>query len=114
MPADDHPFDALKRHYELEDSSRSPITQLTLEIGSRLPLGWPFDTAFAKLKEHLASDSLERVEIMLETCMSQVRKIEDEIDVLKRTLTAEESQRRADAARDLLVDATRRAVNTRD
>jgi hypothetical protein len=113
MPSDDHPFDALKRQDELEDSSTSPITKIVLEIASRLPLGWPFDQVIAKLKDHLAADSVDRVKIAVGTCMDEIRKHEEEIQNLKRTLSREEFQARADVANDLLVDAARKASNTR-
>ena len=113
MPADDHPLDALKRQFELEDSSRSPITKTALDILSRLPLIWPFDTALAMLKDHFAADSLDRLEVMLQTCINEVKKHAHEIHNLKQTLSPEESQRRTDVAKDLLVDATRKAFNTR-
>lgn len=113
MPADDHPVVALKRHFELEDSSSSDITKKAIDILSVLPLAWPFDKAIAKLKDHVAADSSERIKLMLETCMSEVLKHEGEINALKSTLDSEASQRRADAAKDLLVDATRKAFSTR-
>src|SRR5579871_6091962 len=113
MPADDHPFEALKRHYELEASSMTPVTKTALEIASRLPLMWPFDKAIAKLKDNLAADSLDRLRVMLETCMHEVRKHEDDIRKLFETLSAPESQKRTDAAKDLFLDATRKAINTR-
>jgi hypothetical protein len=113
MPADDHPFDALKRYFELEDSSTSPVTKTAVNVFSRLPLMWPFDKAIAMLKDHLGADSLDRIRIMLETCMNEVRKHENDIRKLFETLSAQESQQRTDAANELLVDATRKAINTR-
>jgi hypothetical protein len=92
MPADDYPFDVLKRHYELEDSSSSTIAKTALDIASRLPLMWPFDKVITKLKDHLAADSLDRLRIMLETCMNEVRKHEDEIEKLSRPFLARNSR----------------------
>jgi hypothetical protein len=113
MPADDRPIEALKRHFELEDSSTSPITKVALDIASRLPLIWPFDKAIAKLKDHLAADSLDRLRVMLETCMNEVSRHDDDIRKLLDALSAPEAQQRTDAAKDLLLDATRKAINTR-
>jgi hypothetical protein len=59
MPADDHPFDALNRHYELEDSSISPVTKVVVDIASSIPLPPPFDKVLAWVKDHLAADSVE-------------------------------------------------------
>jgi hypothetical protein len=45
--------------------------------------------------------------------MEKVRRSEKRIDDLEQTLSYDEFQRRADAAKDLLVDAARKAFNTR-
>ena len=80
MPADDHPFDALKQRFQSEDASVSPVTKAVRDLASTIiPLPWPFDKAVEKLKGHLAADSLERIRLMLETCKNEVRKHEDEI-----------------------------------
>jgi hypothetical protein len=114
MPSDDHPFDALDRQLELEASSISPVTKYLLSFLSRLPpLFWPFEKVVALLREAVSADSRERLKIMLETCMNQVRKCEDDILKVKQTLSAEESKRRGNVSKNLLVDAARKAVNTR-
>jgi len=97
MPADDHPFDALEQQYEMEDLSVSPVTRAVLGLVSLVPLKWPFDKAMEMLKGHLAADSLERIRLMLETCMTEVRKHEGEIRQLRDTKTAEETQAREES-----------------
>jgi hypothetical protein len=67
----------------------------------------------AALREAIAADSRERIKIMLETCMNRVRKCEDDILKVKQNLSAAESNERGAVAKDLLVDAARKAVNTR-
>lgn len=113
MPADDHPIDALKHQFELEDSSVSLIPRVVLELISRTPLTWPFDSVVAKLKDRISADSNDRIRIMLETCKEEILKQQCEIDALKMSLSAEESEQRADIARDLISDAARKASNTR-
>lgn len=113
MPADDHPFDALKHQFQMEDLSVSPAGKVALDIASSMPLIWPFDKIIQRLKGHLAADSRERVRLMLETCMSEVRKRDDEIRRLRDAATAEESQRREEVLGELLLDAARKAESTR-
>ncbi len=113
MPADDHPFDALKRQFQMEDISLSPVTKAVLDLASDMPLSWPFDKIIEWLNGHLAADSWERMRLMLETCMNVVRKQEDEIRRLRDAMTAEESQRRQEVLRGLLLDAARKAESTR-
>lgn len=50
---------------------------------------------------------------MLETCMSEVRKHDDEIRRLRDAATAEQSQRREEVLGELLLDGLRRAERTR-
>src|SRR3989442_13054749 len=104
MPADDHPFDALEQQFQMEDLSVSPVTKVVLEVLSLMPLTWPFDKIVERLKRHLAADSLERIDLMLKTCMTEV---------LKQSKTAEESQAREGVYRELLLDADRKAESTR-
>jgi hypothetical protein len=112
MPADDHPFDALAKQLELEKTSISPVSQAICKIASALNLPWPFDKAVRLLKEHAAADSSDKMKLMLETCMTQVRKLEAQ--TTKQTAETEtEAERRAEMAKDLLLDAVRKAENTR-
>lgn len=113
MPADDHPFDALEQQFKMEDLSVSPVTKVVLKLVSLMPLTWPFNKAIECLKGHLAADSLERIGIMLKTCMNEVRKYENETRQLRDSRTAEESQAREEVSRELLLDAARKAESTR-
>lgn len=112
MPADDHPFDALAKQLELERMSLSPVSEAICRIASGLDLPWPFDKAVKILKEHASADSFQKIYLMLETCMSQVRKLESGVGGL-RTTTESESQLRAEISKDLMIDAARKAENTR-
>jgi hypothetical protein len=113
MPADDHPFDALKQRFQMEEASVSPIAKIVLELASSIPDIWPFDKVANKLKDHLAADSVERIRLMLETCMNEVRKHDDEIRRLRENMSAKESQGRSEVSGELLLDAARKAESTR-
>jgi hypothetical protein len=109
----DDPLDALEEQFKMEDLAVSPVTKRILAILSRSPLPYPFDAIVAWLKEHLAADSLERIRLLLETCITEVRKHREEISRLRGTRTAEQSQAHERVSRELLLDAVRKAENTR-
>lgn len=113
MPIDDLEFDALKKQFELEDSSVSPVTKAVLGIASLMPLTWPFDKATKTIGGHLAADSLERIRLLLEACTNEVRKHQNEIRRLRETKTPEEVETREEVSRELLLEAARRAEGTR-
>ncbi|MGJ5816655.1 hypothetical protein [Paludibaculum fermentans] len=113
MPAAAHPFDALEDRFALEDSSSSPVTVAILELASSAPLPWPMDKVVQKIKAHLGADSLDRIRIMLTTCMDEVRKHGAELETLRETMCAEEVASREAALRDLVLDASRKAEATR-
>jgi hypothetical protein len=112
MPIDD-PLDALEQQFKMEDLGVSPVTRTVLALLSRLPLVYPFDVIIVWLKEHLAADSIERISLLLQTCISEVRKHREEIKQLRATQTAEQSTVNERVLRELLLDAARKAENTR-
>jgi hypothetical protein len=112
MPADDHPFDALDHQFQMEDLSVSPVAKAVLALISAMPT-WPFDKIAERLKDHLAADSSERIRLMLEMCMKEVRKHGDEIRQLREGMTAETSQQRVEVFREVLLDGARKAESTR-
>jgi hypothetical protein len=113
MRIDELEFDALKKRFELEDVSVSPVTKAVLGIASLMPLTWPFDKAAKAISGHLAADSLERIRLLLEACMNEVRKHDSEIQQLHDTKSAAEMETREDVSRELLLEAARRAESTR-
>jgi hypothetical protein len=113
MPIDDLEFDALKKQFELEDSAVSPVTKAVLNITSLMPLTWPFDKAAKRISGHLAADSLDRIRLLLEACMNEVRKHDSEIRQLRNTKTDAEMETREEISRELLLEAARRAESTR-
>jgi hypothetical protein len=113
MPIDDLEFDALRKQFELEDSAVSPVTKAVLNIASLMPLSWPFDKAAKRIGGHLATDSLERIRLLLEASMSEIRKHDSEIRRLRETKTVAEMETREEVSRELLLEAARRAESTR-
>src|SRR5713101_2927169 len=78
MPIDD-PLDALEQQFKMEDLAVSPVTKTVFTALSRLPLPYPFDAIVPSLKEHLAADFLERIYLLLQTCVAEVHKHGKEI-----------------------------------
>jgi hypothetical protein len=117
MPSDSNPIEALRHQFELEDSSQSTLPKIVLKIASNLPpqlhLGWPFDNIVKLLKKHIDSDSGDRIKIMLETCANEILKLDNKVNKLKDALSPQDSQQREEVAIDLVVDAARKASNTR-
>lgn len=113
MPADNHPFDALEKQFQMEDLPVSPITKAVVNISSLLPTVWPFNKAVEVLKRHLAADSLNRIDLMIKTCMTEVRKHEDQMRKLFEARNGQESPAREEVSRELLLDAARKAESTR-
>ena len=97
----------------MEDLSSSPVTKKLLLVVSLFPLVWPFNKIAEYLKDHLAADSEERIRLMLETCIDEIRKHEAELEQFRRTKSEQQSQAREEVSRELLLDAARKAENTR-
>jgi cell division protein ZapA (FtsZ GTPase activity inhibitor) len=113
MPADDHPLTALERRFEMEDLPTSPVTNIVLDIASRMQLPWPVDKVIGKLKENHAADSLERIGLMLTCCVAEILKHDEEIKQLRSENTSEDPKNREEVFRALLLDAARKAESTR-
>jgi len=112
MPIDD-PIRALEQQFEMEDLSTSPVTKKVLDLVSLAPLAWPFNKIAEKLKGHLAADSIERIRLLLETCAKEILKHAKELEQFHKTLTEQEAQVREYVSKELLLDAARKAENTR-
>jgi chemotaxis protein histidine kinase CheA len=78
-----------------------------------MPLTWPIDKAANAISGHLATDSLERIRLLLEACMNEVRKHDNEMQQLRDSKTQEEAAAREEISRELLLEAARRAESTR-
>jgi hypothetical protein len=109
----DDPIKALQERFEMEDLSTSPVTKIILNVVASLSFCWPFNKIAEKLKGYLASDAIERIKLMLETCANQIRKGEKQLEKLRKTMTEQQERKREATAKDLLLDAARRSENTR-
>jgi hypothetical protein len=110
----DDPFAALKQQFQMEDLSTSPVSGMLLQVASVLPLPPPFDKIVQGLKQHLAADSLDRIRLMLETCVSETIKNTKAISELQQaSMSEDDSEKRVEVIRSLLLDAARKAENTR-
>lgn len=117
MPTDDHPFDALEKQLRMENLAASPAAKIVVKFLSLMPLNWPLDKVAGSLTGHLAADSVAQIRLMLETCVSEVRKHEGEIgklrDATMKEASEEESLVRDQALADLVLDAAHKAESTR-
>ena len=113
MAIDDLQPDALRHQLEMEDLSTSAVGRTVLAVASKLPLPWPLDKAVEALKDHLVTDSLERIRLLLDTVMAELRKHDEEIRKLQKSMTASASDLREETLRGLLLDAARKAESTR-
>lgn len=113
MPFDFDPIDALDKHLQMEDLSSSPVTKFLVQAFSLLPLPSPFDKIADGLKDNVEAGELERIRLMVETCMSEIRKHEGQLAQLTAAETAEEIEKRSQALIDLSIDAARKAERTR-
>jgi len=78
----------------------SPVAKAVQGLLLLGALPWPFD----KIIERLAADSWERMHFVMETCMNEVRKHENEIGQLRKAMSAEESRAREQVSWELLLD----------
>lgn len=107
MPIDD-PVRAVKQQFELEDLSKSPVSEKLLNVASTVPLPYPFDKLVEKLKGHLASDSVERIGLMLEACIDETNRQGRRIENVEQRV-----QIQPEVLTELVMDAARKAENTR-
>ncbi|SRR6266436_230155 len=109
----DDPIRALEQQFEMEDLSSSPVTKKVLHLVSLFPLVWPFNKLAEALKGHLAADAVERIRLMLQTCANEISKHTKELEQFRQTISEQQAQAREEVARQLLLDAARKAENTR-
>jgi hypothetical protein len=113
MPADDLPYDVLRKQYELEDASVSPVNRILFKWLAKVPTPAPFDKLFRAIKEHHSEQSMERIMLLLETVMDELRRVTGMAEKMYAAMPPEEVEIRADAVRELLLDGARKAEETR-
>ncbi|MFZ0233466.1 MAG: hypothetical protein WAL74_10080 [Candidatus Acidiferrales bacterium] len=112
MPIDD-PVRALKQQFELENLSKSPVSERLASLASALPLPYPFDKLAESIKGRMTSDALERIELMLEACIEETQSHAERIANLQSKMDEQQAQIRRDVFIELVMDAARKAENTR-
>ena len=113
MSADDLPYDALRKQFELEDAPVSPVSRILFKWLAKVPTPPPFDKLFRALKDRHSEQSTERAELLFETVMNELRRVTNLAETVYERMSAKELENRADAVRDLMLDGARRAEETR-
>src|SRR5436305_1458801 len=102
MAADDLPYDALNKQYELEDVSASPVgrwlfTWLARTPGSTLlpgPWGKAFDKVLGWIRERYSADSVARVALLLNTVVDELRRVTRTVEEMRANMAPDEAARR--------------------
>jgi hypothetical protein len=113
MGIDDNPVDALRKYFELEDSSTSSVGQRVFDALSLAPLPWPLSAAVGRLKDCMAGDSSHRIKVMLETIADELVEQGKQIQELRAKLDPPAVESRSEALTGLLIEGARRASVTR-
>jgi hypothetical protein len=78
-----------------------------------MPLTWPFDKAAQKISGHLAGNKFERIYLLLEAYANEIRKHDNQIRQFLDSPPNPITKAREEVARELLLEAARRAEVTR-
>ena len=117
MAIDDNPIEVLRRHFELEDIYKSPVSEAVLKITNELAklvtLPSPLKAILETVNETIRTDSVERMAIMLKTVADEVVKYDNDIRQLRQSLSGQQRKAREEQEAGLLVDGARKASSTR-
>jgi hypothetical protein len=117
MAIDDNPIEVLRKQFELEDLSKSPVSEVvikvTAELAKLLPLPVSLQLVIQKVNDKIRTDGVERIAIMLKTVADEVLKHDRDIDKLRVSQSAEQEKARNEQEARLVVDGARRASTTR-
>ncbi len=113
MPIDDDPITALRKQFEMESLSTSPVTGRVLDFVSAVPLPYPLATIVEGTKKFLAADTAEKDRLLLETVANEVVNHTRELEHVQKTVAEHESRLSPETMISLFVDATRKAESTR-
>ena len=117
MAIDDNPIEVLRRRFEFEDISKSPVSEvvvkITAELAKLLPLPFALQSILQKVDEKIRTDSVERIAIMLKTVADVVLKHDQDISQLRESQSVEQKKARDEQEARLVVDGARRASATR-
>lgn len=117
MAIDDNPIAALRKQFELEDISRSPISEMLVKVSAELTKFYPLPSSLQSIlqivNDKIGTDSVERIAIMLETVANEVIKHDRNISELRESQSAEQKKARDEPQAKLIIDGARRASATR-
>jgi hypothetical protein len=117
MAIDDNPIEVLIRQFELEDLSKSPVSQVVTKVSAGLakllPIPIPLQSVIETISDRINTDSIERIVILIKTVADEVLKHDREISQLRETMSAEQAKERYEQQARLVVDGARRASVTR-
>ena len=92
MPIDDDPITALRKQFEMESLSTSPVTGRVLDFVSAVPLPYPLATIVKGTKKFLAADTAEKDRLLLETVANEVVNHTRELEHVQKTVAKHESR----------------------
>ncbi len=113
MAADDLPSEALSNLYKLEDASSSTVSRFLVKWLSRIPLPPPLDRILRFLKELAGEDSSHRAQVMLDTLRTELVRVTRLVEAIYESMSQQEQEDRAKTVFELLLDAVRKADQTR-
>lgn len=117
MAIDDNPIEVLRKQFELEDISKSPVSEVvirvTAELAKFLPLPPSLQSVLQKVNDRIRTEGVERIAIMLKTVADEVLKHDRDISQLRESQSAEQKMARDEQEARLIVDGARRASTTR-
>jgi hypothetical protein len=114
MPIDENPISALKHQFEMEDLASSPVTAKVLQVVSKLKVLPPVLSHLVDwLRGHMAAEAAERDRLMMETISEEVLRHAEELDRTKSVLADQALRMSEEILGPLLIDAFRKAENTR-
>ncbi|MGA8873816.1 MAG: hypothetical protein WB460_21930 [Candidatus Acidiferrales bacterium] len=109
----DDPVRAAKEQIELESLSEPPASRTLLSIASVLPLPRPFNKIPEIVKDKLKAEEIARIRVMLEACIDETNRQAKDIKGLQTSLTEQQAHAREEVIAELVIDASRKAENTR-
>jgi len=110
---DDSPIKRLQHQFEMEDLATSPVSEAVIKIAEKLPLPELLKKGADFLSGHLNKQSEERRSLLLQTVADETVKYGIELDRLKKSVDEHSERTKPEVMAELLMDATRKAQNTR-
>jgi hypothetical protein len=110
---DDNPVRRLQHQFEMEDLATSPVTEAVLKMAEALPVPELLKKGADFLAGRLNKQAEERRNLLVETVADETVKYGAELDRLKKSVDEHSERTKPEVMAELLLDATRKAQNTR-